>query len=382
MYGKQILISVFTECGKIIINSQSSSSMANTPKKIRIVDIALMAGVSPGTVDRVLHNRGEVAEESRKKIMSIIEKHNYQPNIIARSLSMRKTLCIVSLLPEYRPGDYWEAPERGIRKAEAEIRNYNVVVEKMYFNQFDVQSFKDASGKLLSNKPDAVLLAPTFRNEAVELMQQLRNGHIPAVYIDSNVEDEYYLSYFGQDSYRSGYVAAQLLQSGLACGSAVIVGRTARTDGISNQSRLREEGFTAYFKEMQLTDKYQFIHVGLSVDNEAENTAEIEKAIKRSSGINAAIVFNSRVYQLADTFKKLKVENVKLIGYDLSGDNISYLKSGAISYLIAQRPEDQGYRGIMSLCSHLVFSKDVKRINYAPIDILIKENIDYYVDYD
>lgn len=34
---------------------------------IRIVDIAKMAGVSVGTVDRVIHNRGRVSEENRKK---------------------------------------------------------------------------------------------------------------------------------------------------------------------------------------------------------------------------------------------------------------------------------------------------------------------------
>ena len=37
-------------------------------KKIRIKDIADIAGVSAGTVDRVLHNRGHVAEDKRIKI--------------------------------------------------------------------------------------------------------------------------------------------------------------------------------------------------------------------------------------------------------------------------------------------------------------------------
>ena len=38
---------------------------------IRIVDIAKMAGVSVGTVDRVIHNRGRVSEENRKKVQAI-----------------------------------------------------------------------------------------------------------------------------------------------------------------------------------------------------------------------------------------------------------------------------------------------------------------------
>ena len=54
---------------------------------IRIVDIAKMAGVSVGTVDRVIHNRGRVSEENRKKVQAILEMVHYQPNLMARSLA-------------------------------------------------------------------------------------------------------------------------------------------------------------------------------------------------------------------------------------------------------------------------------------------------------
>lgn len=59
---------------------------------IRIVDIAKMAGVSVGTVDRVIHNRGRVSEENRKKVQAILEMVHYQPNLMARSLASKKTV--------------------------------------------------------------------------------------------------------------------------------------------------------------------------------------------------------------------------------------------------------------------------------------------------
>ena len=55
--------------------------MCKLPDKIRIKDIAALAGVSTGTVDRVLHNRGEVSQKSREKIEKILTELNYQPNI-------------------------------------------------------------------------------------------------------------------------------------------------------------------------------------------------------------------------------------------------------------------------------------------------------------
>ena len=50
--------------------------MKNKDTKIRIKDIATLAGVSEGTVDRVLHNRGEVSAKSREAVTKVLEEMN------------------------------------------------------------------------------------------------------------------------------------------------------------------------------------------------------------------------------------------------------------------------------------------------------------------
>ena len=55
--------------------------MEKQQDRIRIKDIAQMAGVSVGTVDRVLHSRSGVSESSRIKVEEILKKLNYQPNM-------------------------------------------------------------------------------------------------------------------------------------------------------------------------------------------------------------------------------------------------------------------------------------------------------------
>ncbi len=53
-------------------------------QKIRIKDIARLAGVSAGTVDRVLHNRGNVSTEARRAIEAVFREVDYRPNIHRR----------------------------------------------------------------------------------------------------------------------------------------------------------------------------------------------------------------------------------------------------------------------------------------------------------
>ena len=61
-------------------------------RRATIKDIASLANVSIGTVDRVLHNRGEVNPDTRNRVMSFIEELGYTPNLIAKSLALKKAL--------------------------------------------------------------------------------------------------------------------------------------------------------------------------------------------------------------------------------------------------------------------------------------------------
>jgi hypothetical protein len=93
----------------------------STDDRIRIKDIAVLANVSAGTVDRVIHNRGGVAPESKKRIEEILNRLNFKPNKMARVLAIKKDHKLVVLLPEAVPGDYWWDIITGIRRAEEEV---------------------------------------------------------------------------------------------------------------------------------------------------------------------------------------------------------------------------------------------------------------------
>ena len=58
--------------------------------------------------------------------------------------------------------------------------------------------------------------------------------------------------------------------------------------------------------------------------------------------------------------------------------NANCLKEGSISFLIAQHAYMQGYSCVESLFEAIVLKKKVNPVNYMPIEILTKENVDFY----
>lgn len=348
---------------------------------IRIKDIARLAGVSAGTVDRVLHKRGDVSTKSMEAVNKVLEEINYTPNILARSLASKKIYRFIYLIPFYNEGDYWSTVEKGFEMAMPEFSGYNVSFEKACFDQFDVNSFNAVAEKLIKNMPDAVFIAPIFRDETLKLTSKLSEAGVFFSFIDSIIEEADFLTYYGQNSTLSGYIAAKFLVDDLVENDKILVIRTKRKGSSSNQTKNRYKGFMDYLKENKLDQKIQLIQAELLDDNETANNQILKEILQNNPTIKAAITFNSKVYRLAATFESLGIDNVRLIGYDLLSENVHYLRKGVISLLLAQRPEKQAYMSAKDMCKKLIFNQDVNKINYMPIDILIKENIDAYMHF-
>ena len=346
---------------------------------IRIVDIAKMAGVSVGTVDRVIHNRGRVSEENRKKVQAILEMVNYQPNLMARSLASKKQYHFIAITPSFAQGEYWEAISEGIDKAASEMGSYNITITKLFFDQYDNKTFDDIVRNLLDKKVDGVLIATLFTDSVIRLSRELDRFEIPYIYVDSNIEGQHQLAYFGTESYDAGVIAARLLTDRISPASDILMARIIHSGkNDSNQGRNRREGFCRYLKEMRFTGSLH--EVELKINDSVYNFTKLDEIFESNPNIEGAVIFNSTCYILGNYLKARAMQSVKLVGYDLIERNTQLLSEGVITALVAQRPERQGYEGIKSLCNHLLFKQHSEMVNLMPIDILLKENLKYYLN--
>ncbi len=347
-------------------------------ERIRIKDIAKMADVSVGTVDRVIHERSGVSESSRIRVEKILKQLDYQPNMYASVLASNKKYTFACLLPLHDEGEYWTEVKSGISDAIKTYSDFNVDVQLSYYDPYDYHSFAEASDEILESKPDGVMFAPTVPKYTKPFTDELKVHNIPYIYIDSNIKEEPGLSFFGQNSRRSGYFAARMLM--LLAGKDVteIVIFRKINEGIvgSNQQERREIGFREYMKEHH--SDCRIWELDLHAKQNSEDTQMLDDFFRAHPHVKNGITFNSKVYIIGEYLQKRQKSDFNLIGYDLLQRNVDCLKQGSIYFLIAQQPSLQGFNGLKALCEHLILKKEIASENFMPIDLLTKENIDFY----
>jgi LacI family transcriptional regulator len=346
----------------------------------RIKDLAVMAGVSAGTVDRVLHKRGKVSAEALDKVEKVLQEINYQPNVIARSLASKKNCRILTLIPAFMPGEYWSKISEGINKAAQEFANFHIEIQYIYFNQYDQTSFDSTLKNIKQIDCHGIIIAPLFKRSTLTLTAWLDKKEIPYVLIDAYLEDTNCIAFYGTDSYRSGVLGGRLLFEQIQRNDNLFVFNIIRKrTSQSIQVSKREEGFRDYLSSVNYEGKIYSIPIQPKAPKTYEQMLDV--FLRKRNPIRAGIIFNSRVHLIANYFRKHKINDFFLIGYDTIETNIPFLKNGTVSHLIAQRPEVQGYNSVKALFQHLLLKQPVQKINYMPIDILMKENIDYYNNY-
>ena len=349
-------------------------------KNTRIKDIAIRAGVSIGTVDRVLHERGEVSLATREKIQQIIDEMDYRPNLLASSLASKRNIVFATFMPKAANQDnYWSKPQSGVEKAKHQLREYGVKIKQFYFEMEDSSSFSEEADKLILSLPDAVMLAPCAKREAFRFTQKLDELKIPYIFIDSILPNTHPISFVAQSSFDSGFLAAKLMDWGLSKGSVILLIHVAKALDNANHLLLREKGFLSFFNQ-HTVNGHKLLKMEISGKNEDEIVQHLAELGLQPCEVNGIFVTNSKVNLAANCFKKLCV-TPKMIGYDLIPQNIGLLKEGKIDFLICQKPEVQAFQAIHLMFDHIVKKEKIRKENFTSIDLITRENINFYNTY-
>ena len=352
---------------------------------VRLKDIALKANVSVGTVDRVLHNRGRVSETVRQRVLLMMKELEYEPNMIARTLGLNRTYQLAVVQPDHTLDPYWQAPHNGVEKAARELKQYGVIIKFYAYNQTHVDSFLEQAEAATRSQPDGILIAPLFYRESLAFFARWQQLDIPYVLFNTYIAGLPALSYVGQDSYQSGFLAGKLVQFGQAAPGTFLIAHIAEDVANSVHVTQKERGFRDYFDQLSSDQhphkRYNIISVDLPQPADPSFARQLNRLLdQEESQLKGIFVSTSKAYEIAPYLQAYRREDIRLVGYDLLEKNLHFLNEGIIDFLINQNPKKQGHRGIFALADRLVFKKEVQPVKYLPLDIITKENIEYYVD--
>lgn len=286
-------------------------------EKIRIKDIAERAGVSVGTVDRVLHDRPNVSKPARDKVEKALKEMNYQPNVYASALAYNKSYTFYLLIPKHESEAYWEEIEEGARKCEDTRRDFHIDVEIRFYERSSEESFREEGNKILEASPEGVIVVPSSLDVTREFTEALHHKSIPFILLDSYMPDLRPLSFFGQDSFCSGFFAAKMLMMLAAKEDEILLMRQTK-DGrvVSKQQDNREVGFRHYMHDHFPNVKITLLDLPLS-GTRAEFVKMLEKFFAGHPNIHHCITMTSKAHIVGDFLLKTNRRDVQIMGYDM-----------------------------------------------------------------
>ena len=342
-------------------------------KSYTIKDIARMAEVSPGTVDRVIHQRGKVSEQALKKVQAVLEQIQYEPNILAKSLKNQQVYDIGILLPEIGDDNYWRQVHEGVQQFEEAHKGYNLRTRLVTFSNLEPASFAQAADELLATTLDAVFMAPLFLSESLSLAERLQQLSVPLITINNEVRNLSPLSFIGQDLHASGRTAAYLLHQSMRNIKEVIILHLAEDPYHTSPMTAKSKGLKEYFEGREV--RIHEITIHNVQDDTLEETLSHLTDLSQKPGI---FITNSKAHQVAFDLRLLLPKSV-IVGYDLIPRNIDLLHSRTINYLINQNPTRMAFEGLSKFADHFIFGKEIPDKVYLPIDVITPENIASYL---
>ena len=351
--------------------------------KIRIKDIAERAGVSVGTVDRIIHGRGNVSPISMERVQKVLDEINYTPNHYASALASHSVHQFAAILPMHEVDSYWARVENGLTDGVRRFNDFKISFKIFRYDPFNTESFKIECQSLLDSNPYTVVIVPIFTYIILaKLTTQLDEREIPYALLDSNWPEFNHRIFYGQDSLQSGAFSGRIMSlaadsktTKMALFKVLGEGRVA-----SRQQMDREVGFRKYMEEHN--PNIEIMDVNLYVYDKQGMREIMRDFFTENPDIRHALCFNSSIHIIADFLRTEmpRHPHVTLLGYDAVDANVECIKNGSADFLIAQHPQSQGLDCFRSMFNTCVLKMNLPRDHYMAIELLTKENVGFYKD--
>lgn len=339
---------------------------------VTIKQIADMCGVSRGTVDRVLNERGNVRPDKHKLILDMVKKLHYKPNPAGKALVSRRHKPTVGILLPAEGIQFFDDIIAAMRLAEDKYKLFGLKVLWRFMPGYDEQRQCELMEEI---KPsiNALILNPINGDMIRRKINEFIDDGIFVVAINNDIEGVKHHQYVGSNYTNGGRTAAALLkkfcpqgaQIGITLGSPLMLGH-----------KNRELGFRSVLEQ---DDRFSVLAVAEDNDDDIHAFECTTTMLKEHPEITAMFLASSGgAYGVCRAIVSLKLaKNITVIAFDTIPAIVEMMRRGVVDAAIYQHPRQQGEKAMQIVFDYLINGiKPEHDLHIMQNDIRILPNVE------
>lgn len=344
-------------------------------KRPTIQMVADLAGVSRGTVDRVLNHRSHVSPEVHKRVLDAIEqtgylspRQAYQTQIVPVSYP---SITLGVLLPNWT-GYFKTEVFRGIKAAQEELRDFHVHIILKECQTDIPGEVVELLDELVAQQVQGIALCALNHPSIEARVSQLVADKIPFITFNSDLPECGRLCFIGQDYRLSGRIAGELFSKCIPL-SGQIIAAVGNLEFDGHKTRL--SGFIQRMAEVGFHKNH--IHIIETFNDYQTTFRKMTEALKQNPKICGIYMANESVAGCTEAVRALdRKKNLKIICHDVSESTKRLLQENFIDFAISQDIFQQGYLPLLYLKNYLQKKKlPDTQTKTTDISIVCSQNI-------
>ena len=317
-----------------------------------IEEIAQMAGVSRGTVDRVINGRPHVRPDVRAKILSAIEETGYLSPQEAHRQKLAETfkpLHLGVLLPNERETQFRKEVLLGIEKGREEL---DAAAVRISVSSCETDLPREAIERmedLLAQGAEGLAVCALNDRSIARYVSELAERGVPCVTFNSDLPDSRRLRFVGQDIRRTGRVAAELMAKCVRPSDRILatVGNL-KFDG----HRQRLTGFQERLKELGYSEER--VTVAETFNDYETTVSVVNDAMAAYPDLRGVYMANLSLAGCAEAVRVAgRKGQVRIVCHDINDGIRRLLREGLVDFTIPQDFIRQGYEPLLILTNYL-----------------------------
>jgi LacI family transcriptional regulator len=338
--------------------------------RIGIQEIARLAKVSIGTVDRALHGRRRISDRTRKRILRIAEQVGYKPNLAARALSAGRGHTRIGVCIPREIHFYFDQLRDGIL---AEARRYEHLGVEVVYNPTERLGFREGEklAGLMRRGIRAAIIAPGDPEKLTPVINEAEKNNIRVMCVDTDAVGSARSSVVCLDAEVSGRLAGELMGSFVATPSEVaLITGMLRTE----THRKNTKGFCDSFPKF--CPGGTVAEVVEAHDDQEEAFHKFSELLASHPQLAGVYVSTANCLPICRALRARRLNGrTRLITTDLFQKMVPYFDNGIISASIHERPYLQGQIATRLLVDHLVQGRPLPSHHYLAPEIVMRSTL-------